>query len=529
MHGDAGEILAAHGSPPVLTSRENEGTAVTFHLPRYCGSLHTTNSVCALSDMPNGTRRRAVPPAATTPCPFTGRLRPRPRPTPPGLWEGSPLEDAPLSRCPPASNRPPLTRQAFHSFAGCGGISERDFHGQPFRSCGLMCGTTCAQRTSSHPALPSDAGWALGTFPLDTTPPHSLAEHSAQQPFLSCRANNCQDSGNSHASSPTQSPDSPAPMDQASAPAHSTGDQDRWSPRREYDRQDSATSQASSAHPDSLAPMVSPRPVSPSKMQSLSVACNSGPQASELAVCAEVDTSSLFTSTGRVWRTGTPPLNPSPTLDVTSPNTTTSPNPQTPHPPSSTFKRSSIDLGLMSLDATASSLGLSPPFPSSGRPRGMSIDGCRGPQTTDAILAAPCPVQPTILCVDDNAVNQLVISRMLQSAGMRVIKAMSGAEALTRLHNADRLPDLLILDVMMPGINGLDLCRFDLRYPLHPIRDKVKQRLESVGLPPQALVFAFSDLYCVLSVACTGLFVDGPAPGVSSPSSLDMVHVNGPK
>ena len=74
---------------------------------------------------------------------------------------------------------------------------------------------------------------------------------------------------------------------------------------------------------------------------------------------------------------------------------------------------------------------------------------------------------PTILCVDDNAVNQLVISRMLQSAGMRVDKAMSGAEALRKLQEAgDRLPDLLIMDVMMPGINGLDLCRRALLAPL---------------------------------------------------------------
>lgn len=72
----------------------------------------------------------------------------------------------------------------------------------------------------------------------------------------------------------------------------------------------------------------------------------------------------------------------------------------------------------------------------------------------------PGPAAPRILCVDDNAVNQLVISRMLRSAGMHVDKAMSGAEALRKLQAAgDDLPDLLIMDVMMPGISGLELCR----------------------------------------------------------------------
>lgn len=67
---------------------------------------------------------------------------------------------------------------------------------------------------------------------------------------------------------------------------------------------------------------------------------------------------------------------------------------------------------------------------------------------------------PRIMVVDDNAVNHLVISRMLQSVGMEVLSAMSGTEALQKLGEpSDDLPDLLIMDVMMPGLSGLDLCR----------------------------------------------------------------------
>ena len=49
---------------------------------------------------------------------------------------------------------------------------------------------------------------------------------------------------------------------------------------------------------------------------------------------------------------------------------------------------------------------------------------------------------------------------MLQSADMEVVIAMSGAEALQKLEApSEELPDLLIMDVMMPGLSGLDLCR----------------------------------------------------------------------
>jgi two-component system, cell cycle response regulator DivK len=59
------------------------------------------------------------------------------------------------------------------------------------------------------------------------------------------------------------------------------------------------------------------------------------------------------------------------------------------------------------------------------------------------------------LIVDDNSVNQELLSFVLESDGFEVRMAARGEEALELL---DRFaPDLLIVDVQLPGLSGLDL------------------------------------------------------------------------
>jgi twitching motility two-component system response regulator PilH len=62
-----------------------------------------------------------------------------------------------------------------------------------------------------------------------------------------------------------------------------------------------------------------------------------------------------------------------------------------------------------------------------------------------------------ILVVDDSATDTLLISNPLRAEGYDVITAKDGEEALRRL-DQDR-PDLVLLDVVMPGKNGFQLCR----------------------------------------------------------------------
>lgn len=62
-----------------------------------------------------------------------------------------------------------------------------------------------------------------------------------------------------------------------------------------------------------------------------------------------------------------------------------------------------------------------------------------------------------ILAVDDNPVNLKVVAATLTHAGYEVYTATSGPEALTRI--AEIHPNLVIMDVMMPEMDGYEVCR----------------------------------------------------------------------
>jgi signal transduction histidine kinase len=65
--------------------------------------------------------------------------------------------------------------------------------------------------------------------------------------------------------------------------------------------------------------------------------------------------------------------------------------------------------------------------------------------------------QNQILIVDDNSTNTKVLFNCLKSAGYRVLIAQSGESAIEKLDIV--APDLILLDVMMPGINGFETCQ----------------------------------------------------------------------
>ena len=64
---------------------------------------------------------------------------------------------------------------------------------------------------------------------------------------------------------------------------------------------------------------------------------------------------------------------------------------------------------------------------------------------------------PTILIVDDDTGFRLTTSEALKGAGFNVIEASSGEDALSVLE--ETLPDLVLLDAIMPGIEGFDVCQ----------------------------------------------------------------------
>jgi two-component system sensor histidine kinase/response regulator len=67
------------------------------------------------------------------------------------------------------------------------------------------------------------------------------------------------------------------------------------------------------------------------------------------------------------------------------------------------------------------------------------------------------PPKPRILVVDDVVQNVQVVGTMLRKAGYDVMPAGSGPQALERVRA--RLPDLILLDLMMPDMDGLEVCR----------------------------------------------------------------------
>ena len=62
-----------------------------------------------------------------------------------------------------------------------------------------------------------------------------------------------------------------------------------------------------------------------------------------------------------------------------------------------------------------------------------------------------------ILVVDDTPQNVKLLADLLTVKGYTVVTAASGAEALAQLE-AER-PDLVLLDVVMPGMSGYEVCR----------------------------------------------------------------------
>lgn len=100
---------------------------------------------------------------------------------------------------------------------------------------------------------------------------------------------------------------------------------------------------------------------------------------------------------------------------------------------------------------------------------------------------APLPRPPSVLVVDDEEDVQKVFVRLLTSEGYSVHTASDGLSALTAI--ATLAPDVVLLDVNMPGLDGFEVCRRVRREPstrLTPIvfvtgLDAQAQRVEGLA------------------------------------------------
>ncbi len=79
------------------------------------------------------------------------------------------------------------------------------------------------------------------------------------------------------------------------------------------------------------------------------------------------------------------------------------------------------------------------------------------------------PQMPLVLVVEDEPAQREVLAYNLEAEGFRVTSADSGDEALLLV--AEERPDLIVLDWMLPGVSGIEICR------------RLKSRPETRGVP----------------------------------------------
>jgi class 3 adenylate cyclase len=106
--------------------------------------------------------------------------------------------------------------------------------------------------------------------------------------------------------------------------------------------------------------------------------------------------------------------------------------------------------------------GLASPAPAGAPDSAAPFDAAASPSPTgaparaspnDAAASAP----RRILVVDDTPHNVKLLADLLQLKGYAVRTAANGEQALARI--AEEVPDLVLLDIMMPGLSGYEVCR----------------------------------------------------------------------
>ena len=76
-------------------------------------------------------------------------------------------------------------------------------------------------------------------------------------------------------------------------------------------------------------------------------------------------------------------------------------------------------------------------------------------------------LEQTVLVVDDEEAIAEAVRARLESEGYRVIVAFDGPQAIAA--HAEHKPDMVVLDLMLPGMDGLEVCREIQRHSWTPV------------------------------------------------------------
>ena len=91
--------------------------------------------------------------------------------------------------------------------------------------------------------------------------------------------------------------------------------------------------------------------------------------------------------------------------------------------------------------------------------KGREAVSVRGSTNQKCQSTAPGVEKPTILVVDDEPIVVDMVQRYLLREGFRVVTAFTGPEALAAALDRDQAPSLIVLDVMLPHMDGVEVCR----------------------------------------------------------------------
>jgi DNA-binding response OmpR family regulator len=103
------------------------------------------------------------------------------------------------------------------------------------------------------------------------------------------------------------------------------------------------------------------------------------------------------------------------------------------------------------------------------RRSGSFADRAEAAAVVEEKAQAVAAARARVLLVEDEADIRELIRYSLAQAGLEVEEASDGAEALEKLHAF--APDLIVLDLMLPGMPGLEICR------------RLRSRAETARLP----------------------------------------------
>ena len=117
-----------------------------------------------------------------------------------------------------------------------------------------------------------------------------------------------------------------------------------------------------------------------------------------------------------------------------------------------------------------------------------------------------------ILVVDDNDDNSEIVRTLLEARGFAVMVARDGDEAMALFESAR--PALVLLDVLMPGRSGWEVCRLMRQHPDHGRAVRI------------IMLTALSEWNDKQSAIQTGAMTTSPSRSISQTSSFACVGIS---